>query len=233
MFFCLEETLKRRGAGDRGAEGRDPGLRQRRLAVREVRRRAAGAKVVAVSDSRRAAATTRAGSTSLPLLAHKRRGRPDLPSSRAGETITNDELLALPCDVLAPCALEQVLDETNADRVRAQDRRRGGERPDDAGGGRDPRVNGVLVIPDVLANAGGVVVSYFEWVQGLQELFWEEEEVNERLQGDRRPRLRRDLGAPRVAPDLDADGRLRPRRPARRRGEHDPRPLSLSRCRRR
>ena len=85
------------------------------------------------------------------------------------------------CDVLAPCALEQVITAENADS-QGVDRLRGRERAD-----RRPRPTqilddrGVLVLPDVLANAGGVVVSYFEWVQGLQEYFWKEDEVNAKL----------------------------------------------------
>ena len=62
-----------------------------------------------------------------------------------------------------------------------EDHRRRRERPDHACGGRDPRGKGLLVLPDILANAGGVVVSYFEWVQGLQEYFWKEAEVNAKL----------------------------------------------------
>ena len=98
-----------------------------------------------------------------------------------GETISNEELLELPCDVLAPCALELVLTEANADRVRARIVLEGANGPTTPEADAILEDAGVLVIPDVLANAGGVVVSYFEWVQGLQELFWTESEVNERL----------------------------------------------------
>src|SRR5581483_6538037 len=87
------------------------------------------------------------------------------------------------CDVLAPCALELVLTEANADAVKARIVIEGANGPTTPGADAILASNGVEVIPDVLANAGGVVVSYFEWVQGLQELFWTEGEVNSRLQG--------------------------------------------------
>jgi glutamate dehydrogenase (NAD(P)+) len=87
----------------------------------------------------------------------------------------------VPCDVFAPCALEQVVTEENADAVQARIILEGANGPVTPGADEILDGNGVLVIPDVLANAGGVVVSYFEWVQGLQELFWKEDEVNARL----------------------------------------------------
>jgi glutamate dehydrogenase (NAD(P)+) len=83
--------------------------------------------------------------------------------------------------VLAPCALEQVITEANADRVRAKIILEGANGPVTPAADDILEANGVLILPDVLANAGGVVVSYFEWVQGLQEYFWKEEEVNARL----------------------------------------------------
>ena len=73
----------------------------------------------------------------------------------------------------------------------------------------------MLILPDVLANAGGVVVSYFEWVQGLQEYFWKEAEVNAKLNDITDPRVQRDLGRPRDKADLDAPGGVRPCRAAR------------------
>jgi glutamate dehydrogenase (NAD(P)+) len=87
----------------------------------------------------------------------------------------------LPCDVLAPCALEQVITAENADRVRAKMIVEGANGPVTPDADEILEERGILVLPDVLANAGGVVVSYFEWVQGLQEYFWKEDEVNAKL----------------------------------------------------
>jgi glutamate dehydrogenase (NAD(P)+) len=138
-----------------------------------------GGIVVAVSDST-GGIYNASGIDVAAAFAHKREGGsiPDLPG---GERISNDDLLLLDCDVLAPCALEQVITETNADRVRAKIILEGANGPVTPPADDILEANGVLILPDVLANAGGVVVSYFEWVQGLQEYFWKEEEVNARL----------------------------------------------------
>ena len=113
-------------------------------------------------------------------LAHKRETGA-LAGFEPAEAITNDELLLLECDVLAPCALEQVITRENADRVKATIVCEGANGPVTPEGDQILEQRGVLVLPDVLANAGGVIVSYFEWVQGLQEYFWKEAEVNARL----------------------------------------------------
>ena len=81
----------------------------------------------------------------------------------------------------APCALEQVVTEENAADVKAKVIVEGANGPLTPAADDILEANGVLILPDVLANAGGVVVSYFEWVQGLQEYFWKEDEVNARL----------------------------------------------------
>ena len=158
------------------------------------------------SPTRAAAATTASGLDVAALLAHKARGRPDRRARRRRGRSRTRSCSSSPCDVLAPCALELVLTEANADRVQGEDRasraRTARRRPRPT---RSSRGTACSSIPDVLANAGGVVVSYFEWVQGLQELFWTEDEVNERLRGDRRERLPRDLGPARGARRLDAD----------------------------
>jgi glutamate dehydrogenase (NAD(P)+) len=83
--------------------------------------------------------------------------------------------------VLAPCALEQVVNEENAASVRARIVAEGANGPLTPAADDILDERGVLVLPDVLVNAGGVVVSYFEWVQGLQEYFWKEYEVNAKL----------------------------------------------------
>ena len=83
--------------------------------------------------------------------------------------------------MLAPCALEQVITPDNADKIRAKVICEGANGPTTPAADDILEERGILVLPDVLANAGGVVVSYFEWVQGLQEYFWKENEVNARL----------------------------------------------------
>jgi glutamate dehydrogenase (NAD(P)+) len=97
------------------------------------------------------------------------------------ESVTNDELLLLACDVLAPCALEHAITAENAGDVQAAIVVEGANGPVTPEADRILEDKGVLVLPDVLANGGGVVVSYFEWVQGLQEYFWKEAEVNDKL----------------------------------------------------
>ncbi len=98
------------------------------------------------------------------------------------DRITNKELLALECDVLVPAALENVIHQGNAGDVRAKMIAEGANGPTTPAAQEILNDKGIFVIPDILANAGGVTVSYFEWVQGLQAYFWTEEEVNERLE---------------------------------------------------
>jgi glutamate dehydrogenase/leucine dehydrogenase len=101
---------------------------------------------------------------------------------RDAEPVTNAELLELPCDVLVPAAVGSVIDERNAERVKAGIIAEGANGPLTPEADALLRDRGVTVIPDILANGGGVVVSYFEWVQGLQYYFWREGEILARLQ---------------------------------------------------
>jgi glutamate dehydrogenase (NAD(P)+) len=138
-----------------------------------------GARVIAVSDSR--GGLHNPNGLDMPsVLAHKAE-HGALAGFAGADAISNDELLLLDCDVLAPCALEQVITPDNASQVKARIICEGANGPITPGADEILEDRGVLVLPDVLANAGGVVVSYFEWVQGLQEYFWKEEEVNARL----------------------------------------------------
>jgi glutamate dehydrogenase (NAD(P)+) len=99
-----------------------------------------------------------------------------------GEPISNEALLELEVDLLVPAALENVLTEANAPSVRARLVVEGANHPLTCEADAALEARGVPVVPDILANAGGVIVSYFEWVQNLQQLSWDEEEVNGRLQ---------------------------------------------------
>ena len=140
---------------------------------------AEGAKVVAASDSQ--GGVHNPDGLDVPAaIAHKQEHGTLAGLARA-EAVTNEELVELPCDILAPCALEQVVTEVNADRVKATVICEGANGPVTPTADAILEDKGVLVLPDVLANAGGVVVSYFEWVQGLQEYFWREDEVNAKL----------------------------------------------------
>jgi glutamate dehydrogenase (NAD(P)+) len=138
-----------------------------------------GAKVVAISDST-VSLYNGSGIDVLAAFAHKRE-HGTLAGVKDAEEIGDDELLTLDVDILAPCALEQVITEQNADRVKASIICEGANGPVTPLADAILEDKGVLILPDVLANAGGVVVSYFEWVQGLQEYFWKESEVNAKL----------------------------------------------------
>jgi glutamate dehydrogenase (NAD(P)+) len=98
-----------------------------------------------------------------------------------GEPITNEELLEMPVDVLIPAAMEGQITELNADRIKAEIIIEAANGPTTPEADRILEENGVLVVPDILANSGGVTVSYFEWVQDLQAYFWDEDEVNMKL----------------------------------------------------
>jgi glutamate dehydrogenase (NAD(P)+) len=105
-----------------------------------------------------------------------------LEGFQGGDRISNDEVFELAVDVLVPAALENVITTKNADKIRARIICEGANGPTTAGA--DPILDqqGIFVIPDILANAGGVTVSYFEWVQDREGYFWREDTVNERLQ---------------------------------------------------
>lgn len=139
-----------------------------------------GVRIVAVSDSKGGIYNPK-GLDPLAVLRWKQETGSVVGYDEA-DTVTNAELLELPCDILVPAALENQITAQNAPRIRA---RLIGEA---ANGPTTPEADailyerGIFVIPDILANAGGVTVSYFEWVQDLQYLFWDEAEVNRRLE---------------------------------------------------
>jgi len=144
----------------------------------------AGARVVAVSDSR-GGVYRGTGLDVDSLYAHRTAGGllGDHPGHGVDhDDITNEQLLELPVDILIPAALEGQITEKNAGNIKASMIVEAANGPTTAGGDVILADRGIYVVPDILANAGGVAVSYFEWVQDLQSYFWEETEVNQRLQ---------------------------------------------------
>ena len=138
-----------------------------------------GMKVVAVSDSK--GGVYNPDGLDLAALDEHRQVRGGVSGFRRAEDVANSELLELPVTVLVPAAVEQQITEANADRIQARLITEGANAPTTPEADAILRDRGVFLIPDILANAGGVVVSYFEWVQDLQAFFWEEEEINTKL----------------------------------------------------
>jgi glutamate dehydrogenase (NAD(P)+) len=177
-LYCLREALRKRGLRMEGLRVAVQGFGNVGAYLAKFLAEE-GALVIAVSDSRIALHNPQ-GIDIPAAFAHKRESG-GLAGLKGAEEITNAELLELDCDVLAPCALEQVITEENAARVRARIVCEGANGPVTPTADEILEANDVLILPDVLSNAGGVVVSYFEWVQGLQEYFWKESEVNAKL----------------------------------------------------
>ena len=141
---------------------------------------AQGATVIAVSDSHQGL-LDRKGLDVAAVEAHKLENG-TLEGYTGAETIASDKVLELECDILIPAALENQITLENAARVRAKIVAEAANGPTTPGADVILYENDVLVLPDILANAGGVTVSYFEWVQDLAELFWDEDEVNRKLE---------------------------------------------------
>ncbi len=141
----------------------------------------AGAKVVGVSDSTGGIHNAN-GLDISKVIAHKA-ATGTVVGYREAENVTNEELLVLPCDILVPAALENVITGENAAQIKATLIAEAANGPTSPEADRILWDRGVKVLPDIFANAGGVTVSYFEWVQALQAFPWTEPEVNERLKG--------------------------------------------------
>jgi len=141
--------------------------------------REAGMNVVAVSDSRSAIYNGH-GLDIEEVIEYKECNR-TLQGCPGCDSVSAEELLELDCTLLVPAALQGVIHEGNAGRVKARIIAEGANGPTTVAADDILGERGVMVIPDILANAGGVTVDYFEWVQDLQEFFWEEAEINQRL----------------------------------------------------
>jgi len=139
-----------------------------------------GATVIAVSDSSSGLHNPK-GIDVAAAIAHKQETG-SLAGLKGADEISNEDLLLLDCDVLAPCALEQVITGDNAAQVKAQIVCEGANGPITPTADEMLEDKGILVLPDILANAGGVVVSYFEWVQANQAYWWSLQEIEDKLE---------------------------------------------------
>ena len=178
VVYCIEEAAREIGLDLSKATfvvhgfGNGGSVAATELAAR-------GAKCVAVADVS-GGYINPAGLSLEALHAHLRRHR-TLADFKGGDRVAPGDVLTVPCDVLIPAATGQVITATNAPAVRCRILAEGANAPTMPEA--DPILlnNGVFVIPDVLCNAGGVTVSYFEWVQGGMHFFWSEAEIDERL----------------------------------------------------
>ncbi len=139
-----------------------------------------GCKIISVSDA--SGAYYNARGLDIPqAIAHCGRNKGMLEGFTGGEKITSEEQLELECEVLAPCALEDQINSKNAGRIKAKILAEGANGPTTAKADPILAERGVVVIPDILCNAGGVTVSYFEWVQDRGGYFWPKDDVFNRL----------------------------------------------------
>ena len=138
------------------------------------------ARVIAISDSRGGVFNSR-GIDPLKAMRYKERSG-TVVGMPGTSRISNDELLTMKCDILIPAALENVITLNNADQIKAKIVAEAANGPTTPHADEVLARKGVMLLPDILANAGGVTVSYFEWVQDLQSFFWSEAEVNAKLE---------------------------------------------------
>lgn len=178
-LFTVEEVCKAKKIPLRGATvaiqgfGNAGGTAARLFAEKR-------AKIIAISDSRGGVHNPR-GIDPLRALRYKERAG-TVVGMPGTSRISNDELLALKCDILIPAALENVITIDNADQIKAKIVAEAANGPTTPRGDEILARKGIFLLPDILANAGGVTVSWFEWSQNLQGFFWQEHEVNQRLE---------------------------------------------------
>jgi glutamate dehydrogenase (NAD(P)+) len=139
-----------------------------------------GATVLAVSDSKGGIYNSK-GIEPVGALRHKQE-HGTLSGYAGSDDLTNEEILEVECDILVPAALESVITERNAERVKAKMIAEAANGPTTPEADRILYEKGVMVLPDILANAGGVTVSYFEWAQNIEGYYWAEDDVNEKLE---------------------------------------------------
>jgi glutamate dehydrogenase (NAD(P)+) len=179
VLFCVNEAIKRfdltpektsvvvQGAGNVGGIGAQLMHEQ-------------GYKVVAISDV--GGGIHNSNGLDIPAVLNYLQANKTFEGYTEADAVGNSELLEIECDVLAPCATENQITSENANRINCKILAEGANGPTTPKADKILFDNGIFVIPDILANAGGVTVSYFEWVQDRMGYFWREDEVNQRLE---------------------------------------------------
>jgi glutamate dehydrogenase/leucine dehydrogenase len=179
LVFTVREAAKKIGLDLKGATVAIQGYGNVGAFAHKLIERDFGSKVIAVTDSK-GGIINENGLKYEEVIAHKKKTG-SVIGFPGTKPVSNEEILELKVDVLLPCALENVLTKDNAGNVKAKISGEGANGPNTLEADEILHKNGVLVLPDILANAGGVTVSYFEWVQNLYNYAWTEDEVNERL----------------------------------------------------
>jgi len=139
-----------------------------------------GYKIIAISDI--GGGIHNANGINIPEALKYLRENKTFDGYKEADRVGNSELLEIECDVLAPCATENQITSENAHKIKCKILAEGANGPTTPKADKILHDNGVFVVPDILANAGGVTVSYFEWVQDRMGYFWREDEVNQRLE---------------------------------------------------
>ncbi len=178
VVLITEEAFKKQGRGLAGATVAVQGFGNVGSAAARIFFKR-GATIVAVSDVKGGIASLHG--LDIPALTAHVAQTGSVVGFADAEPLTNEDILETPCDVLVPAALQGQITEANAHRIRAKMVVEGANGPTTPGGDAILNERGILLLPDVLANAGGVTVSYFEWVQDIQSFFWSESQVNARL----------------------------------------------------
>ncbi|MCX7967707.1 MAG: Glu/Leu/Phe/Val dehydrogenase [Armatimonadetes bacterium] len=178
VTICVEEAAARLGINLEGARVVLQGFGKVGSVV-ALLLHSIGCKIIAISDIKGGIYNPQ-GLDPVKLMSHKRQTK-TVSDYRDGDYVTNEELLELPCEILVPAAVEGVITERNAEKIKTKLLVEAANGPVTPEANAVLRDKGVFIVPDILANAGGVIVSYFEWVQDIQQFFWTEQEVNERL----------------------------------------------------
>ncbi|QLH75704.1 MAG: Glu/Leu/Phe/Val dehydrogenase [Methanomassiliicoccales archaeon] len=179
IMYVAQRAAKAKGLDLKGSEVVVQGFGNVGWNTARLLSKEAGCKIIAVSDSN-GGILDRDGLDPVKVMEHKRHNGTVEGYGRS-DKITNEELLELDCDLLVPAALENQITRANADRIKARMIVEGANGPTTPDADAILFEREIMLVPDILANAGGVTASYFEWVQDLQYLFWTVEEVNGRL----------------------------------------------------